>query len=147
MTNIRFSLFSLIFSISLNIGKRHLVQMTDISFSFRDIFVLLVVFGFELMLLLQGIKYYKTGELIVGFRSQDVLWREFKAGDFFQAIMGAIFGSILFIFFNVVLLGALIAQLIGGIIFFSLHDLGLYLILRWYWKKKTIEANQKEAGA
>ena len=53
--------------------------------------------NFELMGLLQAIKYYKTGELIVGFRTQDIFWKEDKTADFHKAILLSFLG-ILFLF-------------------------------------------------
>ncbi|NMC59672.1 MAG: SoxR reducing system RseC family protein [Candidatus Methanofastidiosa archaeon] len=116
-------------------------MMPDI-LTLKDIFGLLVVFGFELFFFFQGIKYYKTGEIVEGFRSQDMFGKKSESYDSSIAFGFPFFGIILFIFLNIMLLGALVARSIIGIILFSIHDLGLYLILRWYWKKRTIEANQ-----
>ncbi len=109
-------------------------------FTFKDIFGLLFFFGLELFFFFQGIKYYKTGEIVEGFRSQDMLGKKSESYDSSMAFGYPIGGIILFIFFNIMLLGSLIARSIIGIILFSLHDLGLYLILHWYWKKKELEA-------
>lgn len=110
-------------------------------FWFKAIFGLLIAFGFELMALLQAIKYYKTGELIVGTRSQDMFWKENKTGDFIGAIFFLGMGILFFILFNI---PAFFISLLLGVVTTSFHILVLFIILRWYWKKKTLEANQKE---
>ena len=110
-------------------------------FWFKAIFGLLIAFGFELMGLLQAIKYYKTGELIVGFRTQDIFWKEDKTADFHKAILLSFLGILFFILFNI---PAFFISILLGVVTTSFHILVLFIILRWYWKKKTIEANQKE---
>ena len=119
--------------------------MIDFFSLFKGLIVILAVFGvvifFELMGLLQAIKYYKTGELIVGTRSQDIFWRENKTADFISAIIFLILGIGIFISFNI---PAFFISLLLGVVTTSFHILVLFIILRWYWKKKTIEANQKE---
>ncbi|NMC59795.1 MAG: hypothetical protein GYA51_10510 [Candidatus Methanofastidiosa archaeon] len=112
--------------------------MTDY-FWFKAIFGVLIAFGFELLGLLQGIKYYKTGELIVGTRFQDVFWREDKTADHLQAILASFIGILFFVLFNI---PAFLINFIFGLKITSIHILVLFIILRWYWKKKTIEANQ-----
>ena len=110
--------------------------MTDY-FSFKEIFALLLVFFFETLTLLQGISYYKTGKLFATFGVPGS-----DSADVIIAVISFVFGSILFIFFNMMLLGALLTHSITDIILFSIPDLGLYLILRRYWKR--LEANQKK---
>lgn len=107
--------------------------------------MVLVVFGvvifFELMGLLQAIKYYKTGELIVGTRSQDMFWGEDKTGDFLGAIFYLGMGILFFILFTFVLT---LVDGVAGIVLPILHGVIISTLVYWYWKKKTIEANQKE---
>lgn len=110
-------------------------------FWFKAIFGLLIAFGFELMALLQAIKYYKTGELLVGTRSKDIFWGEDKTGDSISAIIFLVGGILFFILFNI---PAFFVSILLGVVTTSFHILVLFIILRWYWKKKTIEANQKE---
>ncbi|NMC61382.1 MAG: hypothetical protein GYA51_18675 [Candidatus Methanofastidiosa archaeon] len=122
--------------------------MIDIFSLFKTIFTLLGIFGLELFFFFQGIKYYKTGEIVEGFRRQDVIFKELmwttsESYDSSIAFGYPIMGIILFIAFNILFSWILIENLIIGLLFFSIHDLGLYLILRGYWKKKELEANQK----
>ncbi|HOR88039.1 MAG TPA: hypothetical protein PKV32_04215 [Methanofastidiosum sp.] len=76
--------------------------MIDFFSLFKGLIVILAVFGvvifFELMGLLQAIKYYKTGELIVGFRTQDIFWKEDKTADFHKAILLSFLGILFFYF-------------------------------------------------
>jgi hypothetical protein len=122
--------------------------LIDIFSLFKTIFTLLGIFGLELFFFFQGIKYYKTGEIVEGFRRQDVIFKELmwttsESYDSSIAFGYPIMGIILFIAFNILFSWILIENLIIGLLFFSIHDLGLYLILRGYWKKKELEANQK----
>ncbi len=124
------------------------MKLIDIFSLFKTIFTLLGIFGLELFFFFQGIKYYKTGEIVEGFRRQDVIFKELmwttsESYDSSIAFGYPIMGIILFIAFNILFSWILIENLIIGLLFFSIHDLGLYLILRGYWKKKELEANQK----
>lgn len=107
--------------------------------------MVLAVFGvvmfFELTGLLQAIKYYKTGELMIGTRSQDIFWGENKTADFISAIIFLILGIGIFISFTI---SAFLINILLGVVTTSFHILVLFIILRWYWKKKTLEATQKE---
>ncbi|NMC61371.1 MAG: hypothetical protein GYA51_18615 [Candidatus Methanofastidiosa archaeon] len=104
-------------------------------FTLKDIFGLLLVFLFEVIGLLHGISYYKTGKLFAtfGFPGSD-------SADILIAIISFFGGSILFIFLNMMLLGSLLLLNVQYIILFSLHDLGLFIIIRRYLK--GLEANQ-----
>lgn len=93
------------------------------------------------MCLLQAIKYYKTGELIVGFRTQDIFWKEDKTGDFIWAIISPLMGLIMFVSFNIALT---LVEGVVGIVLVILHSVVIFTLVYWYWKKKTIEATQKE---
>ena len=97
---------------------------------------------FELLLLFQGIKYYKTGEIIEGFRSQDMFNRKCESYDSSIAFGYPIGGIILFIVVN---LGLAFNGKVAGIVLVILHSAIIITLVYWYWKKKTIEANQKEA--
>jgi len=112
---------------------------------FKGLFVVLAVFGvvmfFELLFFFQCIKYYKTGELIVGTRSQDIFWKEDKTGDFIGAIFFLGMGIGIFVSFNIALF---LVEGVAGIILPILHGVIISTLVYWYWKKKTIEANQKE---
>jgi len=77
-------------------------------------------------------------------RSKDVLWREFKTGDSFQAIMSFIFGSMALAILTLVFILAVFVEGIIGIVLFISHTVIIITLVYWYWKKKTIEANQKE---
>lgn len=118
--------------------------MIDFFSLFKGIITILFVFGgimlFELFLFFQGIKYYKTGATIVGFRSQDMFNRKSESYDSSIAFGYPIGGILLFIVFN---LGLALVGGVAGIILPILHCVIIITLVYWYWKKKTIEANQK----
>ena len=121
--------------------------MFDFLSLFKGLFVVLGVFGvvmfFELLGLLQAIKYYKTGELIVRTRSQDMFWGENKTADFHSAIIFLVLGILFFFLFTFVLT---LVEGVAGTVLPILHGVIMTTLVYWYWKKKTIEATQKEEG-
>jgi hypothetical protein len=126
-------------------NTRGRLRLIDYFSLFKGLFVVLGVFGivmlFELMLLLQGIKYYKTGKIVEGFRSQDMFNRKCESYDSSIAFGYPIGGIILFVSFNIALT---LVEGAVGIVLVILHSAIIITLVYWYWKKKTIEANLAE---
>ena len=111
--------------------------MIDFFSLFKTIFIFLLLFGVELFGFFQGVSYYKTGKL---FFSLDMPGG--SSSNFGIAFIGFVMGSILFLGFNILFLGAILTNLPTGLILLFIHNLAVYLILRWYLKR--IGFNTKE---
>lgn len=58
--------------------------------------------------------------------------------------MGFIFGSMALALLTLVFILAVFVEGIIGMVLFISHSVIISTLMYWYWKKKTIEATQKE---